>query len=267
MRRRIAAGATVGLLFITLIGGCAPRSGAAGDLVERWLAAAEGGAEDRGWSMLDEMIHFTSFDGDADAYAEAMAAADWDAVTWRTESARSVGNEQTSVTVVADGPIPEVFAERSIAFPRCSGGTPTGLRFMVGDFSELGPQIGLGFWDGMTEIWTCGEEGEPEFQASENETIWAGYGLEITNNTELPVTLVSANGRDTDVPPCQTMSFTAMAGPLTLSNEQGTIGEVEGSGEENVATRYVLVGQRSVYDELHPPVYPLPPCGGVPSTR
>ena len=76
MRRRIAAGATVGLLFITLLGGCAPRSVAAGDLVERWLAAAKGGEADRGWSLLDEMIHFTSFDSDADAYAEAMAEAD-----------------------------------------------------------------------------------------------------------------------------------------------------------------------------------------------
>ena len=265
MRWQGAAGAIAALL-IFLLGGCAPRPDAAGDLVERWLAAAAGGEADRGWSLLDEMIHFTSFNGDADAYASAMAEADWDAVTWRTESARSVGNDQTSVTIAADGAIPDVFAERAIAYPRCSEDTPTGLRFMVGDFSELGPQIGLGFWDGMTEIWTCGE-GEPEFQASENETIWAGYGLEITNNTELPVTLVSANGRDTDVPPCQTMTFPAMAGPLTLSNEQGTIGDVEGSGEENVATRYVLIGQRSVYDELHPPVYPLPFCGGVPPTR
>lgn len=266
MRRRVAARAIAGLLIL-LLSACGPRPSAAGDLVERWLAAAAGGEADRGWSLLDETIRFTSFNGDAEAYAAAMARADWDAVTWRPESARSVGNEQTSVTVAADGPIPEVFAESAVAFPRCTGTTPTGLRFMVADFSEAGPQIGLGFWDGMTKIWTCGEEGEPEFRASEDETIWAGYGLELTNNTELPVTLVSANGRDTDVPPCQTTTFAAMQGPLLLSNEHGTIGEVQGSGDENVATRYVVIGQRSVYDELHPPVYPIPPCGGLPTIR
>lgn len=260
MRRRAAAGAILSLLLLTA---CGPRADPARDVVERWLAAVAGGEADRGWSLIDESVKATSFNGDAGAYAAAMAAADWNAVDWRVDSARMVGNGQTSVTVAASGTIPALFDETPLAIARCSGGVPTGVRFMVADFNGLGPQIGLGFWDGMSDIWNCGAEGEPEFQASV-ETVWAGYGLEITNNTELPVSLVSVSGRDTDIAPCQTLTFTAMAGPLTLSNEQGTIGQAEGSGDENVATRYVVVGERDIYDEVHPPVYPLPPCGGVP---
>jgi hypothetical protein len=261
MRRHTAAGAILILLLLTA---CGPRANPGRDVVERWLAAVAGGAADRGWSLIDESIKATSFNSDAAAYAAAMSAADWDAMDWQIASARSVGNGQTSVTVDASGRIPDVFDQHPLAIARCSGGVPTGMRFMVADFNGLGPQIGLGFWDGMSDIWDCGREGEPEFKASA-ETVWAGYGLEIANNTELPVTLVSVNGRDTDIGPCETLTFVAMSGPLTLSNEQGTIGETGGSGEENLATRYVVIGERDIYDDLHPPVYPIPPCGGVPA--
>lgn len=261
MRRPIAAGATLILLLLTA---CGARANPGRDIVERWLAAAAGAEADRGWSLIDESIKATSFDGDAAAYAATMTAADWQAMDWRVESARSVGNGQTSITVTAAGTIPEVFDEHPLAIARCTDGVPTGMRFMVADFNGLGPQIGLGFWDGMSDIWDCGDAGDPEFHASA-ETVWAGYGLEITNNTELPVTLVSVSGRDTDIGPCQTLTFAAMAGPLTLSNEQGTIGQAGGSGDENVATRYVVIGERDIYDNLHPPTYPIPPCGGVPA--
>ena len=263
MRRRAAAGAILSLFLLTA---CGARADPARDVVERWLAAAAGAESDRGWSLIDESVKAMSFNSDADAYAASMAAVDWDAADWEIESARSVGNGQTSVTVAATGTIPELFDQHPLAIARCSGGVPIGMRFMVADFNGLGPQIGLGFWDGMSDIWNCGADGEPEFETS-METVWAGYGLEIANNTELPVTLVSASGRDTDIGPCQTLTFAAMAGPLTLSNEQGTIGQAAGSGEENVATRYVVIGERDIYDALHPPVYPIPPCGGVPAVH
>jgi hypothetical protein len=261
MRRRTAAGA---ILCLLLLGACGARANPARDVVERWMAAAAGGEADRGWSLVDESVRATSFNGDAEAYAATMAAADWDALDWRIASARSLGNDQTSVTVDAEGTIPEFFDTHPLAIARCEGDVPTGMRFMVGDFHGMGPQIALGFWDGMSDIWACRGAGDPEFEASA-ETVWAGYGLELTNNTELPVTIVSANGRDTDIGPCRTLTFMAMAGPLTLSNEQGTIGQAGGSGDENVATRYVIIGERDIYDDLHPPVYPLPPCGGVPA--
>ena len=261
MRRHAAAGAILTLLLLTA---CGPRSNAGRDVVERWLAAVAGGEADRGWSLIDESVKGMSFNGDAGTYAAAMDAVDWDAMDWQVESARSVGNGQTSVTVAATGTIPEVFDQHPLAVARCADGVPVGMRFMVADFNGVGPQIGLGFWDGMSDIWNCADDGEPEFQEGP-ETFWAGYGLEIANNTELPVTLVSANGRDTDIDPCQTLTFAAMAGPLTLSNEQGTIGQAGGSGEENVATRFVVIGERDIYDALHPPVYPIPPCGGVPA--
>ncbi len=260
MRRPVAAGA----ILILLLAACGARADPGRDVVERWLAAAAGAEADRGWSLIDESVKAMSFNSDADTYAAAMDAVDWNAMKWQVESARSVGNGQTSVTVAATGTIPDLFDEHPLAIARCSGGAPVGMRFMVADINGLGPQIGLGFWDGMTDIWDCAAEAEPEFETS-TETVWAGYGLEIANNTELPVTLVSVNGRDTDVDPCQTLTFEAMAGPLTLSNEQGTIGQAGGSGEENVATRYVIIGERDIYDALHPPVYPIPPCGGVPA--
>lgn len=266
MRRRPVAGATAALLGALVLTACAGGANPPRTVVERWLAAAAGAEADRGWSLLDEGIRSVSFNGDEVAYARTMAEADWEAVDWHVESARSLGGGLTSVTVAADGQIPELFAGTMLAYPRCEGDTPTGLRFSVADLNGMGLQIGLGLWDGMSRVWTCGEDGEPEFQPSE-ETVWSGYGLELTNNTELSVRVVSANGRDTDIPPCRTVTSPALAGPLVLSNELGSIGQASGASDEDEITRHVIIGQREIYDQQHPPVYPIAACGGLPAIR
>ncbi len=84
-RRRLIVLVLVGLL----IAGCTPRrdrSEEARQLAEQYLAAAAGGADDRGWSLLHPDARRDMFGNGADRYLNAVAASDWTDFRFTIES-------------------------------------------------------------------------------------------------------------------------------------------------------------------------------------
>ena len=88
MRTRIAA---LGLVVL-LLGSCQSidaKWADAGDFVEAYLRAAAGADEMRGWSFIDPDIQAAMFDGDLEAYVEAVRASDWTEFAWEVGGATS----------------------------------------------------------------------------------------------------------------------------------------------------------------------------------
>ena len=245
-----------GLLALTACG----REGAGEpeEAADRWLAALAGAEEDRGLSMLGGFATEGPDGPPDDDYVAAAAAADWDAAGLRVSTVRPLSSGTFSVTVLADGPIPPLFADFALAAPVCDGDEVAGLRFEM--FSGDGGTFIAPRWDGlMLDGWRCDR---PEFTPGEPAA--HGDGLSLMNNSELPVSVRNALERDIIVPPCTTVTFRDFLGPLTLTTSQGSLGTTNGSEDPDVGTRFIVVGDREIYDELAPPLDPWPQCGGEP---
>lgn len=237
------------------------RSGGSGPegAAERWLAALAGAEEDRGLSLLAGFAMEGPDGPPNDEYLAAAAAADWEAAALDVNTVRPLSGNTFSVTVHAGGPIPDLFADFALASPVCDGDRVAGFRFdlLIPDGSTylVSPR-----WDGMMlDGWTC--DG-PEFTLGDPAAY--GDGLSFMNNSELPVSVTNALERDILVPPCTTLMFKDFPGPLVLSTSQGSLGTTNGSEDPDTGTRFIVVGDREIYDELAPPLDPWPQCGGEP---
>jgi hypothetical protein len=259
MRRPFAVPAILALLFLLVAcgrpGGTDGPEGAA----ERWLAALAGAEEDRGLSLLAGLGTDDPDGSSGDRYVAAAAATDWDAAGLEVQTVRPLSSSSYSVSVLAHGPIPAVFAEFGLAGPVCDGDRVAGIRFdlIVPDDATylVAPR-----WDGIGgDAWSCDAD---EFTTGPPAAF--GDGLSFMNNTELPVSVTNALGRDLEVLPCTTQTFREFPGPLTLSTSLGPLGTTNGSVDPQVGTRFIVVGDREIYDELGPPVDPWPQCGGEP---
>ena len=255
-------------LLTALLAGCdTPDSASAA--AERWLRAAAGAEEDRGWAMLDPNIRFGVFEDDPTEYVEAASNVDWDAVSWTVETARSIGSGQVSVMVALDDGGSEALTafirERHLAFPWCRGDELVGLRLIVSDFDGES-FIGLGFFDGEMP-WPCDGDGdvEPEFVASREQQGW-GNSLVVWNNTELSLVVSDDLERDIVLKPCEQVPFESHGRLLTIAWEDQTVGTVELEAVGEGQTQFVVVGQREIYSGLTPPQEPIPFCGGVPES-
>lgn len=263
MRRLLAAGATTALLIVLAACGRAGGSQGPQGAVEEWLAALAGAAEDRGLSQVAGFGFEEPGGGSPeDRYLAAATATDWDAAGLRVASVRPLSSSTYSATVLADGPIPDLFRELALGYPVCDGDRAVGIRFELYAADDDAYYVGGSSFYPEIDGWSCGRD---EFRRGEPAAF--GDGLSFMNNSELAVSVTNALGRDLVVPPCTTQLFREFPGPLSLSTSLGPLGSTNGSEDPGVGTRFIVVGDREIYDELGPPVDPFPPCGGEPPLR
>lgn len=260
MRRLLAAGATSALLIVLVACGRAGGSHGPQGAVEHWLSALAGAEEDRGLSQVAGFGFEEPGGGSPeDRYLAAATATDWDGAGLEVAAVRPLSSSSYSATVLASGSIPDMFRDLALGYPVCDGDRAVGVRLELyaadGDAYYVG---GSAFYPGI-DLWDCGRD---EF--APGEAALFGDGLSFMNNSEIPVSVTNALGRDLVVPPCTTQMFREFPGPLALTTSLGPLGSTNGSEDPNVGTRFIVVGDREIYDELGPPVDPFPPCGGEP---
>jgi hypothetical protein len=114
-------------------------------IVGNWLEAASGGAEDRGWSLLDSSSQ-GRYDGDRSTYIDDASAVDWDSFGY--EIAGSFEDDGIwTVLVRVDGgweAVPAFIREHQLVGIHCEDDQPVGFAAIVSQPAFAGPQLGAG---------------------------------------------------------------------------------------------------------------------------